>query len=159
MVDWCKWLCLSLKQAKDEDEQVQVLHTLAILLYNYGHFEGVISQFNQSFNFGKFGTNPAILYAEGILMFSFLQSGTSSHDKEIEAFLATHGKQMDENPYFCGSLVSAYVQRCPESEGVREIIRHAARPQKCVANMSRLLLEYDEKSFRNVRHSESLCLS
>lgn len=149
MVEWCKWLCLSMSKAENEEEYIQVLHTLAILLYNYGHLDGVLSEVNKTFKFGK--RPVSVLLAEGLFMHSILQSGDQSHDKEIQAFLSKHVKQLDENPYFHGAIVSAFALRCEQNERIRTAIQYIPQPDKCVQNMTNLVLEYGGNSFRNVR--------
>ena len=127
---------------------MQVLHTLSIFLHNYGHLDGVLSKFNETFKFWK-RTTP-ILHAEGLLMFSFLQSGTNAHDNEIEVFLEKHLKHLDENPFFYGAIVSAFALRCGQNAKIRSVIQQTPHPEKCVQSMTSLILEYEGTSFRNV---------
>ena len=73
-----------------------------------------------------------------------------TQDKDITQFVVQHAGELDENPYFYGSLLSFFVSRSEKNSKIGGLIRTLPKPENCVKMMGVLVKEYNNKSFRNV---------
>ena len=150
--NWTETICLSYGRASNDDERVQILHTLTILLVENAEFEEVMQRFIENYKPPEENRDSKnILLAEALLMYAFLQCGSDDKNDLITKYLNTHGLDVLENKYLLGAYICAFKDRCQENSEVGHFIRRAPNPEKCVQSMIELLEEYSLESFRNVR--------
>jgi hypothetical protein len=154
MKDWCKWLSQSLEKCENHEETVEVLHTLTILVNNFGYFDGVLATLNENCSFAKNSvTKEPVLFAEAALISSILHSGDtsdSSSDQELTSLVVQHARELDENPYFMGAIISFFATRGGKDSRIADLVRTLPHPENCVKNMTKLAKGYSAKSFLNV---------